>query len=572
VLGSSSVKFSNPLATLQQYWALISAHHGSTGSKKLCLRGYGNFLIEGMELFTDSIDSLLSNLSVNPSVSFSPDFLQKSPANVNITDVCKAVKDKVDQIIKEERKKLLKVVGKGEGKEDDLLNMSNLGMSLLTLSDCHNTSEQDIFEPETPRMLNDNLLDFENQYIPDKDYKMKKLNFIEKQFDASTFTKPKPSAQVESLLVKGFQRKGSNETFDARGNNPEENKSKPGRYSVQPLTMIKNNSDLGPILHAEKLCESEYLTMTKSSAGAIRREVPTSATIEKMEQKKSFGDFFIGRNRANTGEVSLKGSDLLRKTNDTSGLHVRGNSITSNNSSVEGRPRAESDFQPRDLRSKEKDKAIKLAALRKAGQGDSNPNFDRSDLAIDKTSITRKSTQGLERMASPMKDNFSSDSKSMTLKYNLVPDQLLTPRAKELMKTKMTHKSIPSKYHQELFKMMDSKSKAYDFSDSQMGDGGVYFIAKYVKDNQEIDTLRLDNCKISDDGLSILLHSMTSIKLDKLYLRDNQITKEGVETIKKFIQMKRGLHLINLKGNPLDKTLMTAYIKEFSQHKVILLV
>lgn len=85
----------------------------------------------------------------------------------------------------------------------------------------------------------------------------------------------------------------------------------------------------------------------------------------------------------------------------------------------------------------------------------------------------------------------------------------------------MSHKTIPSKFHTELFKMMDSKSKEYDFSDSQMGDSGVHFISKYIKLNPEIDILKLDNCKISDDGLSIILQSLLEISVDKIYLRDN---------------------------------------------------
>lgn len=563
---------SNPLATLQQYSALVAAHQGSSGSKKLCLRGYGDFLIEGMELFIHSIEDLLGELSVNPTVEFKEDFLSQSPASVKVSDVCKIVKDKVDQIIKEEKKKLLKVVGKPEGKEDDLLNMSNLGMSLLTLSDGHNTSEQDIFEPETPRMLNDNLLDFENQYVPDKDYKMKRLNIIEKNFDAKGLFKGKNPIQVEPLLVKGFQRKGSNETFDVRGSKNEEPTLKPTRFSVQPPGMIKNNSDLGAILQSER---SDISGLARSTGGAIKREIPASATLEKGDPRKTFGDFFVGRSRANTGDVSFKPSDFMKKTNENSIQHVRGNSVSSNNSSLEGRQRAETDFLSYHNKNKEKDKAFKLSDFKKATQTEYNTPGEKVNNLIDKeakSTLSRQSTQGKDRVSTPLKDNFSTDGKSKTLKFSMDPELLLTQNAREIMKTKMTHKSINSKYHQELFKMMDSKGKSYDFRDSQMGDGGIHFLGKYIKDNKEIDTLRLDNCRITDDGLSILLYSMLTIKVDKLYLRDNLITKDGIELIKKFIQMKKGIHLINLKGNPLDESTMTAYIKEFSVHKVILVV
>jgi hypothetical protein len=572
VLDNSSVKLNNPLATLQQYSALITAHHGSSSSKKLCLRGYGDFLIEGMELFTESISDLLNEVSVNPAVEFKADFLDECLANVKVTDVCKSVKDKVDQIIKEERKKLLKVVGKSECKEDDLLNMSNLGMSLLTLSDGHNTSEQELFEPETPRMLNDNLLDFENQYVPDKDYKMKTLNLIEKTFENKGLLKGKYPIQVEPLLVKGFNRKGSNETFEARGSNTEEPLAKPIRYSVQPPGMIKNNSDLGAIMQSER---SELSTMVRSTGGAMRRELPASATIEKGDHKKTFADFFVGRSRANTGDVTFKPTDFLKKTNDNSSQHARGNSVNSNNSSIEGRQRAESDLMTYQNKNKEKDRALKLAVMRKIGQSEANSQCEKSDFVVDKDSklpISRKSTQGKDRMASPIKDNFNYDSKSMNLKFNTSPDLLLTPMAKKIMNTRDSHRSINSKYQNEVFKMMDSQKKSYDFSNSQMGDEGINFLAKYIKGNHEIDTLRLDNCKISDDGLSILLHSMMSVKVDKLYLRNNLITKDGVELIKKFISMKKIIHLINLKGNPLADNLMTAYIKEFSVQKVILVV
>lgn len=528
-----------------------------------------------MELFTDSITDLLSRLSIDPRVDYKTDFLIESPVSVKVSDVCKSVKDRVDLIIKAEKKKLMKIVGK-DGNEDDLLNTSNLGMSLLTISDAHNMSELDIIEPETPRMLNDNLLDFDNQFMPTKDYKMKKLNLIEKAVDNRSFTRPKSPIMIDPKLSKGFQRKASNENFDTHGVQGEELKSKVGRQSIQPPSMIRNSPDLGSIQPIEKLGDAEFNLMTRISGGSVKRELPTNAALIKNDPKRTFGDFFVGKSRVITGEQSIIASDFFKKNHDKTFQHARGTSANSNGHSTDGRQRTENDFQSKEMKSKEKERSLKLAALRVSGQPDSIRMTDKSETLMDKGMKSFSTKQGppsRDGVASPFKDSHTSDSKSMSLKSNLMPEMLLTARAREIMQTKMTHKSINSKYHNELFKIMDSKSKTYDFRDSQMGDGGAYFLAKYVKDNHEIDMLRLDNCKITDDGLSILLYAMIPIKIDKLYLRDNQITKDGVELIRKFIQMKKGLsqiNLINLKGNPLEMSLMTAYIKEFSDRKVIL--
>lgn len=567
---------SDPLRTLQKYNTLVAAHHGSTGKSKLCLRGYGKFLAEGLQYFGQTINERLSSLSIEPIVQFNNEFLVDPPSKVKVPEVGPTLKELVDQIIKQERKKLRKTVGKLDGKEDDLLNMSNLGMSLLTLSDCHNTSETEIFEPETPRMLDDNLLNFDTNYREDKDYKMKTLNVLENKLEAGKFSKQTAPNMMDNTQTTANERKSYKASHESSRGGTVEHKAKSMRPSMQPQGLTKNKSDLGALLQAEKVADNEYFNLARSTAGAVRRELPATATLSKKDSKKTFNDFFVSRNRANTDSTTRKVSEILRFTAEGNEGSMKNNSLHSNKGSMDSRKVSDLNFTNKEEKGKVSDRGLRLAALRSTAQAESTPTGEDSDLLLEKeyrSTVSKKAGRRMDRVSSsPKTEKLSATSKSYTQNSSQTADHLITAKARELMKTKMNHKSIPQKFHAELFKLIDSKGKAFDFSDSQMGDAGIYFISKYVKDIKEIDTLVLDNCKVTDDGLSILLYSMMGIRVEKLYLRDNQISKQGVELIKQFIQMRRGVHLINLKGNPLDKTLMAAYIKEFSHFKAILLV
>jgi hypothetical protein len=151
-------------------------------------------------------------------------------------------------------------------------------------------------------------------------------------------------------------------------------------------------------------------------------------------------------------------------------------------------------------------------------------------------------------------------------------DRLLTPKAREIYRKEMSSKPISSKHHAELFKMMDKKSKHYDFTNSEMGDLGVHFLSKYIKDNHDMESLVLDGCKISDDGLSLLLVALLKIRLQKLSLQKNQISRLGLTLLTEFIRIHGGIRLVNLKGNLIEKAEAPGLTKEFSQFSVVLLV
>lgn len=529
-----------------------------------------------MEYFHHSLNEKLKSLSIEPIVQFNQELLVDPPSKVSVPEVGPILKDLVELIIKEERKKLRKTLGKPEGKEDDLLNMSNLGMSLLTLSDCHNTSEADIFEPDTPRMLDDNLLNFDTHYREDKDYKMKRLNVLENKMDTGNFSKQKMPSAMDNTLTTVNERRSYKASHETTRGDTVEHKAKSMRPSMQPQGLTKNKSDLGALMQAERLAENEYFGIVKSTVGAVRRELPSAGVLSKKDSKKTFNDFFVSRNRVNTEDAVKKATDILKLTAEPNERSAKNHSIHSNKSSIDARKTSELIFLANNERGKGLDRGLKMTSIKNTINGEISTGGENSELLLEKeyrSSMSRNAGRRTDRISpSPKTEKLSAGSRSYTQKSSQAADHLLTTNAKELVKTKMTHSSIPSKFHTVLFSLIDSKGKAFDFSDSQMGDSGTFFISKYIKEIKEVDTLRLDNCKITDDGLSILLYYMISINVEKLYLRDNNISKNGVELIKQFIQLRRGIHLINLKGNPLDKALMTAYIKEFSHFKVILLV
>ena len=86
-----------------------------------------------------------------------------------------------------------------DAKEDDLMNFSNMGLSLLNLSDVNRSRDQNatvIIETETPRLLDDNLLDM------DKHYKDDKPKIQPMKLDSADFYKNKRKIEDKQLKSK----------------------------------------------------------------------------------------------------------------------------------------------------------------------------------------------------------------------------------------------------------------------------------------------------------------------------------------------------------------------------------
>ena len=528
---------------------------------------YGKLLLEGLDSFVDSVKSHLKDNTELPRLQLDKSFVL--PSTVKISQGHTMIKEIVDQIVKEYRKKLAKAEGK---KEDDLLNTSNLGMSLLTISDM-NTSH-DIIDTDT--LLDDNLLNFDPQFTKgssQKAYSTNPKSNLQQVFEdkdkilqGGNFSKSKKisneastiSQGASSHLVEQLKRKQSDDRGKIRP---------PGGISSQKY------GD-GP---AEVTTESEYYQSVRTISGTTginhKREL-RQMNLTK-EEKKTFADLFVSR-QGRSGLEEIKKSEVLKNSIDAAAhIGIKRNGSGSSSGSNENKS-SKVDTPTFTSQTNGEERGQKLVGMRQSHTSKENYNLDfdvRSKAGSEiKTSILPKKAPIRSNMSSssPQKESRSVGMQRISL--NPKNDLLLTPAAKELIKTKVNHKTIPSKYHQELFKMMDSKLNSYDFSDSQMGDPGVHFISKYLKDNPEIDTLKMDNCKMTDDGLSILLYSMLDITLFKLYLRDNSISKQGLDKMYEFITMKKGIQLVDMKGNQIDKSLTTSYIKQFSNSGVILLV
>ena len=565
-LNSTETHLSSPV--LQLYLSLTGGYQNTSFS----LKTYGQLVFQGLTRFGQLIANRLDESPTAPIVSFEPFELNPNLVKIEVFDPSAGIKEAIEAVVKEEKKKMIKGIVKDRVKEDDLLNMSHLGMSLVTLSDQQNTS-RDIIEPETPRVLDDNLLNFDNRYKEERDYTMKKLNNFEKNFDDVDFSKS--NNQRTEIHHQGKRMFSGDKTALA--------------VKTRPLSRQETIKRADP----GKQAESEYcspMRILKDKGEISSKSRPDIGKFTMVDGKASFGDFFgtrsirLGTNGLQgpmvisninpqliqTGPPSMsredsssvrRAAEVLRRNAESTSQRPRGGSVSSQNNSIDNRTVARTENgetrNPKNI-------TFKYNASNPGetfvSRGDPSP-ANNSEL---RGMIASKRL----KQETPLKPSRSSE-KSPSCENPA--DSMLTKRSYEIMNAKTSHKTIPTKYHPELFKLMDSKSKTYDFSDSQMGDSGVQFLSKYIRVNPEIDQLKLDNCKITDDGLGILMWSLYDIKIDKLYLRDNLITKEGLDAILRFVSQRKGLTLVNLKSNPVDKSTTASYIKEFSAYRVILL-
>ena len=103
-----------------------------------------------------------------------------------------------------------------------------------------------------------------------------------------------------------------------------------------------------------------------------------------------------------------------------------------------------------------------------------------------------------------------------------------------------------------------------------MGDKGVHFVSYYMNSLRGIDTLKMDNCKMTDLGIGLLTNSLKKFKIDKLFLNGNLITMRGVQMLYDYVVLKPGIRLISLKRNNLDRSKFTKIIKDFGAKNVTL--
>ena len=173
----------------------------------------------------------------------------------------------------------------------------------------------------------------------------------------------------------------------------------------------------------------------------------------------------------------------------------------------------------------------------------------------------------------------------------------LTSKALQIMETRPNHQTFPQKFHPQLMKILDGKDKhlsSLDFSNSEIGDLGVHYLAYYIANIKSVNQLKLNNCDMSNDGLAILCKSMLKFNVDILYLNQNKIGMKGLLILRNCVIFKLknasmrnggknvigseigdggiGLKLVSLKGNEVQKDEATKIIKEFGQMGVTILI
>lgn len=502
--GTPGEKLTVPSELLPKLYSGLTQTVAGTG---LSLGVYGNHLLEGLRKFQESLEGFFRKESVTISIETTNPF-EKSPIRLRLDDPITGLKGRLDGIIEGEKKR---AKAGDRGKEDDLLNMSNLGMTLLNISsdgmgtsrelpllndsqnllaDLYPTSKgpaaNDLSLVDAPNLnaMNDDLLDFDNMYGSQGGTTQPRASYTASK---------KGSNQVESL---SFKKPPGIPLSSLRTTLPSQHQFVNGQ--------VVNGYDRSPMLGSVSR-NTEYSVKTPVRPSTLNRPSSSSSHNSSMEKKaaKTAVEYtstseYWGRSLRSPTLPSTAGTESASVSSYTSGL----------------------------------------------AQSKSSQQYSSSTKQPSKKTVT-----GLK---------------------SFFPDDLLTPQARELMKNIVHHKGISSRFHTDLFNLMDQKNRPYDFSDSQMGDSGAHFIWKYLKKGLEIETLKLDNCKITDVGLSILLHGLSNIKVTKLYLRDNLITREGVDLLLQFVTGYHILERLHLEGNSVDKHLLSTYVKEFATHHIVL--
>lgn len=515
---------------------------------------YGKILLEGIEGFETGIREHLKQTPTTPNLEVDHTF--QLPQTVRVEPAQLKIRELVEQIMRDSKKKIAKAEMKKE--DNDLLNMSNLGMSLLTISD-HNTSH-DLIITDT-----DNILDDFDQpaSLSTKGKMPAKLTGSLQPSQLMNFNKnKKPASQISTSsnheqLLDLTKRKVSDEQLKMRPS-------------------YNSNSYKATEAYAEPTAESEYYHnsfRTISGAGIPqKRDMRQSGSGAKEEVRRHYDMINAKITRGTIALENSRRAELFAGSREITNKLISSAMPTSGSGSAD---RNKGNETPIGIYLS-KDKTPKLTPLRQShtakenyqldvGTASHNPDPPQHGSALKRISRSNATSN------SPGKES-KSVGRSQASSTGLKADSILTAGARELLKTKPTHKTIPSKFHQEVFKLMDLKEKEYNFSDSLMSDVGTHFLGKYLKESKAIDTLKLDNCKITDDGLSILLYSLSKVSLSRLYLSDNQITRVGLEKLQEFVSLKRGLSYVNIKGNPIDKACTSAFIKYFNDKGIILFV
>lgn len=103
-----------------------------------------------------------------------------------------------------------------------------------------------------------------------------------------------------------------------------------------------------------------------------------------------------------------------------------------------------------------------------------------------------------------------------------------------------------------------------------MGDEGLNFVCYYLTSFTFLDTLKLNNCNLTDDGACLLARAIGKTSIDKLYIKKNSISIKGFETLLSSIKSRKNLPLIAAKNNQVEPEAASKLIKEFGEFNSVL--
>ena len=617
--------------------------------KSTMLCGYGEFYISGLtkvrkklltklQAMLNSIEFSMTDINLDDYLTFN----HQDVMNLSI------VEEKLQNFFSE--KDLTKMLKKSKildernvmnssevrkKKEDDLLNFSHMGMSLLEVTDLNIDSKHLLGESsgdglnaigttlDTERILGEVL------QIPDESGLdlLSDINLEIKakpraktmyggnalapaKFDFSNnmeFKKNRANKHARTTHVSGANTNMHRSRFNsdmneakayrnlARSENPNINKYKrkshdkppPLTSTLHPNTINPNQAPTTMFGRAPSVKSGKHIhggqTPNTNSAGQKRANKPPLFSKPHHQRMKS--SKFISDNVSNSGSKKAKsrkknyrGRDLHPDDNMSNasrgGYHSR--HMTPDPSSVKNNqhhllaPQAHSNLLSTDqltrseLVVKNSERRSHAGEVGASGNGRTPLNFSA------KSRSPRSSKGGSRKRRKYRGDRHGASSKhsAKTSKASLK----ISKSIKEMLIRKPTRETIPASYHPLLIKLIDGVGVSFDFSNSEMGDLGVHFISYYMTSLKGIDSLKMNNCKVTDTGVAILCHSLTKLKIDKLYLNQNMITLQGVQNLLDYVSQNPGIRLISLKKNKLERTSVTVLIKEFGNKKVTLLI
>lgn len=482
----------------------------------------------------------------------------------------KMVQDNLDETINPEKH------NKKE-KEDDLLNFSHLGMSLLEVTDLNIEKEQNPHDEttgniDTERILGDvlkipddsklNLLDDTNFEIepkrvkkrhkggllfPGNDSDNERRSLSRSSQFSSRSMKKKKRRRDRSMAGKSSDKRMKSTSKKKKLENKNEILDGQIELKKPPLLLNKPKQLQGPRMRiSSNINEFSHNSLKKS----FKQQdfLDTDIDSNRLSSAHSVGYAHGGRQRSYTGgRLSGVGLNMRRTTPDP---YMAKSDFNGNN---------QQDFA-KSLKNFAKTtdfSSVKSNKDFKSPYGKKLPFSYRSKSPAPRGSF--KSTK------SPNSRNRKKRKKSE--KNDSSPPSSL------LKSQKPSRDTISSDYYACLFNLIDGVGYEFNFSDSMMGDRGIHFISYYMSSSlKALECLRLNNCKVTDKGVAFLCEALVTMNIQKLYLNQNLITVKGLGTLLDYVKKKPGILLISLKKNKIKRERVTKAIKYFGSYKVTLLL